>query len=374
MEPPKGKRAAAAVLMAAALLSASCVTGKGEARAEPSPPSTPVPLLESSPEPFPGPSPEPSPIDSPASPEPMSEASPAPMEPLAFKEIWAYLMAGEESFLEEGMPVSDLGYFGAGLSSAGGLIGIPKRDKLKGFKGRVHLVVAETSNKALTHFALRPGSAERKKLLAALESEARRFEGIQIDFEAVLGTDEAQYLSFLKSLKIRIGAKTLSVAVPARTKKVDDAYDYAALAAIADRIIVMAYDEHWSGSEPGPVSSIEWCGRVADYAKTAIPAERLVMGSPFYGRAWASVNPARAYKNSSVARLIDEKGIGDPERSEGILRFSYEERVLVDVYYDDAASILARLGAYAEKGVRKVAFWRLGQEDPEAWETMRLSR
>ncbi|HNY22486.1 MAG TPA: hypothetical protein PKO22_10100, partial [Treponemataceae bacterium] len=33
-----------------------------------------------------------------------------------FHEIWGYLMTGEERYLDKTMPVSDVGYFGAGLS------------------------------------------------------------------------------------------------------------------------------------------------------------------------------------------------------------------------------------------------------------------
>ncbi len=365
--------ACAFVLLAAA----ACATtgGKLPERGEeasavsPSPPAPPAsdvaaPGAGDSPDATPSPSPSPFPAPSPA------ESPPPP----SFKESWAYLMVGEESFLKPGLPVTDVGYFGAGLSSTGELTGLPDPARLKPFAGRIHLVVAETGNRALTHFVLRPGSHERKKLLNALEAEAKRYSGVQIDFEAVLPADKEHFLSFLKSLKIRIGRRTLSVAVPARTRKVAEAYDYAAIAAIADRIIIMAYDEHWSGSAPGPVASLEWCGRVAEYARSVIGPGKLVMGAPFYGRAWASVNPAKAYKNSSVDKLLKEKGITPTERREGVSYFSYEETVQVEVYFDDAASIGERLKLYAAKNVDRIAFWRLGQEDPGAWEQYRIKK
>jgi len=98
------------------------------------------------------------------------------------------------------------------------------------------------------------------------------------------------------------------------------------------------------------------------------------MGAPFYGRAWASVNPAKAYKNSSVDKLLKEKGITPTERREGVSYFSYEETVQVEVYFDDAASIGERLKLYAAKNVDRIAFWRLGQEDPGAWEQYRIKK
>ena len=36
----------------------------------------------------------------------------------------------------------------------------------------------------------------------------------------------------------------------------DDNYDYKTLSQNVDYLILMAYDEHWNGSEPGPVASL----------------------------------------------------------------------------------------------------------------------
>jgi spore germination protein YaaH len=76
----------------------------------------------------------------------------------------------------------------------------------------------------------------------------------------------------------------------------------------------MAYDEHWSGSTPGSVASLTWCEKVADYALKTIENKKLVMGIPFYGRAWGEINPSRAYRFSSLSKLMNEKGIQDTSR------------------------------------------------------------
>jgi spore germination protein YaaH len=283
-------------------------------------------------------------------------------------------MVGEEAALSKSMPISDIAYFGAGLDSSGSLVGVPARKATGSYKGRVHLVLAEIGNKALTHFALSPDYPVRKKLLDDLQKAVAGFDGVQIDFEAVLLKDKANYLSFLKSLKIRIGKKALSVALPPRTRSVDDAFDYRAVAALADRVVVMAYDEHWSGSEAGSIASFEWCAKVAEYSLEAIPRSKLVMGAPFYGRAWASANPAKAYRHPKISLLMVEKGIGEAGREEGVPFFEYDEQVHVRVYYEDPDSTEARLRLYEGLKVKRVAFWRLGYEAPGSWERVRLVR
>src|SRR5574344_1858902 len=73
-----------------------------------------------------------------------------------FREIWGYLSPGEEKLLAPEWPVTDIALFSASISSTGKLIGIPNRESLRSFSGRVHLVVAEVSNRPLTHFCVSP--------------------------------------------------------------------------------------------------------------------------------------------------------------------------------------------------------------------------
>lgn len=291
----------------------------------------------------------------------------------AFREIWGYLMSGEERFLGPSFPVTDIGYFGAGLDVKGKLIGVPNRERIAGYPGRVHLVVAEVSNKSLTHFSLDPALPIRRALIDDIVEAAEPFDGVQIDFELVLPEDKENFFSFLAEIKERIGQKTFSVAIPARTKVLDDAYNYKRITAIVDRVIVMAYDEHWSGSAPGSIASLEWCKRVSAFAIAEIGKPKLVMGLPFYGRAWGEKNPSKAYKYSALSTLIEEKGIGDIGRADEIPFFEYLETVKVRVYFEDARSVLSRARLYQKASVRNIAFWRIGQEDPAIWGVLATS-
>lgn len=308
------------------------------------------------------------------------EQPPAPVQsgaetPGAFSEIWAYLMAGEEEFLDPSLPVSDIGYFGAGLSSEGQLTGVPDRRSLDGiYTGRVHLVVAD-SNSALLHFCLNPRYPVRNRLLEDIAEAAGEFDGVQIDFEAVRENDRENFFSFLGELKARIAPKPLSAALYARTRDIpDDPYEYARVEPHTDRILVMAYDEHWSGGAPGPVASMDWCARVAEYARQKIPAGKLVMGLPFYGRAWGEPDPSKAYRFSTLRTHMAEKGIdlAGTGTENGHPHFAYTENVTVQVYFDNAESVFRRAELYRTGGTDKIGFWRLGQEDPAIWEKLSL--
>ena len=284
-----------------------------------------------------------------------------------FSEIWAYLVSGRENTLNLNFPITDLVYFGAELDSYGKLVDVPNYRNISSFRNRKHLVVA-CNGRALTHFALREGSSERSTLVRDLLEAVRPYDGLQIDFEYVPARDGAVFLSFLAELRSGLGNKVFSVALPARNRTIsDDVYDYAKIRPIVDRILVMAYDEHWSSSAPGPIASMGWCQRVAQYSLNTIGPEKLIMGLPFYGRSWGNQNVNVAYIHSSVERIIKEQSIGEIRRENGIPTFKYEMPLSVTVYYEDEYSLSARLEMYKKMGVKAAGFWRIGQETPAFW-------
>jgi len=291
-----------------------------------------------------------------------------------YREIWAYLVAGREDALRTGYPISDLGYFGAELDSYGKLIDVPDVKKISFLQGRVHLVVA-CNGRALTHFALAEGSAERKALIRDLLEAVKPYHGLQIDFEYVPPRDGDAFLSFLRELRAGLRHKSFSIALPARTRTLqDDVYDYTKIKPLVDRILIMAYDEHWSTSAPGPIASMGWCQRVARYALETIGPEKLIMGLPFYGRSWGDINPNRAFLHSGIERIKQEQKIERIDRENGIPTFKYETNLSVTVYYEDDYSLSARLEMYRKMGVSAVGFWRLGQETPAFWPLIALEK
>jgi spore germination protein YaaH len=292
---------------------------------------------------------------------------------LAFTEIWAYLSAGREQALKVNFPISDLFYFGAEIDAYGKLTDVPNRKKITRFPGRVHLVVV-CNSRPLTHFILEPESTVRKRLIADLLEAAGPYDGLQIDFELIPARDGTQFLSFLKELRDGLGGKLFTIALPARRRTLEgDVFDYGRIQPLVDRIFVMAYDEHWSTSEPGPIASMGWCRAVADYALKTLGPKKLVMGLPFYGRTWGNLNPNRAFFHSGIERIRAENKVSEVRRENGVPSFTYQAPVTVTVYYEDVYSLTLRGGMYRDMGVRAIGFWTLGQEDPSVWNFLTLN-
>jgi spore germination protein YaaH len=290
----------------------------------------------------------------------------------SFREIWGYVMSGREHELNADYPLSDIAYFGAEIDNYGQLSEVQDPAKIAFFPGRKHMVVT-CGSRALTHFVLEPESRTRKQVIADLLKAAGPYDGLQIDFENIPLRDGDVYHSFLRELRAGLGGKMFTIALPARTRTLEnDVNDYKKILPMVDRILIMAYDEHWSTSEPGPIASMNWCRSVAAYALQTIGSQKLIMGLPFYGRTWGSISPNRAFIHSGIERIKQEQGISEIRRENGIPTFTYEVPLTVTAYYEDEHSLSSRLNMYRNMGVQSVGFWRVGQETPLVWGLMRL--
>ena len=288
---------------------------------------------------------------------------------ISFREVWGYLMRDEEKMLRGGEPFSDIGYFSLWVKADGTLsekTPRPRIDLRKGFP-RIHIVISELTGPVLTKEILEKDSEKRINLLNSIISATEDFDGVQIDFEHVAADQKDDFISFLSDLKKTLPKeKILSVALPAkRSSSPDDAYDYALISNIADRIIIMAYDEHWSRSRPGPVASYEWCAKVAEYSSSVIPKEKLIMGLPLYGREW-SKRSSRSVRYNETRALASRKRtqVYNSRNPFLIYKIAKARRV---VYYDNEFSLTEKLKLYRKKEIRNVSFWRIGQGPHEVW-------
>lgn len=286
-----------------------------------------------------------------------------------FGETWSYYLAGYENEFIQTAPITDLCYFSADVDEYGEIKSIPDRNKIpSSYNGRVHLV-STCESRSLSHFILDPKYGVTKKIVRTLSDATKDFDGLQIDYELVPSRDDKNFRDFLKALKKSIGKdKMLSVCVHARmADKENDPEDYAELAKIADRIFIMAYDQHWSTSKPGPVAGMDWSRRIVDYAQKKIPQEKLIVGLPLYGRSWVSPNYAHAWYNSGINRILKENGSPKIQRREGIPHFEFKMNVTVTGWFDDKESLQERCEMLLDKNVKNVGFWRMGQEDADFW-------
>lgn len=290
------------------------------------------------------------------------------------QEIWGWVMQSRFSEFDNALPLTDVGFFAADVDSYGNLANVPDRSKLANFPGRVHLVLV-CDSKSLTHFVLDPKFGLADNMIKQIMEAAEPFDGINVDYELIPAKDGQNFLNFLEKLKneCKKNGKMFTVCVPARIRTIeDDVFPYKKIADMADRVMIMAYDEHWSTSRPGPIASMNWCEKIAGYAVTVIPQEKLVMGLPFYGRSWADEKPAQAWYFEGVNRIIDEYKSGRVTYVNDIPNVEVTMKVKADFWFEDAYSTVAKMRLYKNFDVNKIAFWRIGQEDKNIWRWIKM--
>lgn len=307
----------------------------------------------------------------------LSVFSAAQAKPLP--ETWAYLMTGEEKYFPANSSITDVGCFSAVVSKDGSLSGghssPPGVPAAPGT--RFHLVITMPWNTTLAHIYLNPDYPFRDKLIADIVKRAAPFDGLQIDFEAVSKDDGTAYLNFLYAVKKALPKeKVFSVAVMARwadhkTKNPDDAFDYPFISRIADRVIVMAYDEHYRGGAAGPVASLPWCSKIFDYALSTIDPDKLIMGVPMYGRAWQKEKTAKAFRNMEVWSDLKKRDAQMYSTPEDGGSYTYTTNVTINVHFESMPSLDAKMDLYSSKPIKGVAFWRISQEPLGWWDRIK---
>jgi len=207
------------------------------------------------------------------------------------------------------------------------------------------------------------------------------WDGISIDIEKTPPGDRENYSAFVSELKKALKAKdkVLNISIPA--KFVDypsdlwsGAYDYAAIGKAADQIILMTYDEHGLGTTQGPIASTGWVDRVIKFAVGKIPKEKIVMGLPVYSFDWGTNKPTMPDYLSYAQTLERSKKHGveilvDP--SAKVPQFIYTANgVRHEVYFENIASLRAKMDSALKYKLHGVAIWRLGMEDPGIWDQL----
>jgi hypothetical protein len=157
-----------------------------------------------------------------------------------------------------------------------------------------------------------------------------------------------------------------------RSKLIPAVYDYAALGAVADRLRVMAYDQHAPNTGPGPIAGYPWVRAIAEYTGRHVPASKVDLGIPLYGRDWGRGEATGTLTSASAGALAQRHGaqvVWDEEQHAP--RFTYSRSgVAHEVWFSDARSVGDRLHLARAYGFR-AAYWAPGQEDDATWRVVR---
>ncbi len=256
------------------------------------------------------------------------------------------------------------------------------RQKIEWVRGqgvKAHASVALMNRDKLHQLLSNP--QHRKQLTRHLADIAASdsYDGINIDFEFIAPEDGSYFTEFLQELKTALGEeKMLSVAVFARTGKEQwpTAYDYRAIGATADLVVVMAYDYSYLESDPGPVAPIWWVKDVIAYMESQMPREKILLGMPTYGYDWSSDGLSKTINISKLKQLQSSYQLEDhfDQKSFSPYYTYYDEQGCYhELWMENAISLTSKWTICLEEKLGGIAFWRIGTGFMDLYDVLRQS-
>lgn len=246
---------------------------------------------------------------------------------------------------------------------------IPRRARRTQYMALVTSELNERFRPAL----VRALAADPRRLASAAgwiagTSRRARYSGLVIDFEAHDASDLPALLTVLRAIADSSrahGVSRIAVAIPALDTL---AYPARPLLAIADAVIVMLYDEHWSRSAPGPIASPRWARAALQARVREAGADRVIAGFPLYGYRW------RLGSDSAAATVsFEDARDAATLRQASLIRDTASSTLHArtpdgsETWVADAVLLDSLLRVARAEGVTRVALWRLGLEDPAIW-------
>ena len=195
---------------------------------------------------------------------------------------------------------------------------------------------------------------------------ANRAGGAFFDFEELPAGAQADYRAFLGEARARFAAHGWVVAIAAPVGNPD--WNLPAYAAVTDKIFLMAYDEHETGGEAGPIASQRWFARVVADAARGIPPAKLVVAIGSYAYDWHDGGGDALDVEEAWQAARDSDAMPMFDRASGNSGFAYREGASRHVVWMlDAASAYNQMAFLKRAGVGSIALWRMGSEDPGIW-------
>lgn len=215
----------------------------------------------------------------------------------------------------------------------------------------------------------------RKALVDRLMEEARRYglDGLNLDIESISKEAQPHYVQFIRELSVacRKNGLILSVDnyVPSEYTR---GYNRAEQGRVADYVIIMGYDEHYSGGDPGPTASLPFVeGGIVD-TLAEVPAEKVINAVPFYTRRWeeeAGTVNSTALGLEAARKWVEENDVSLYWQDELGLYYGEltTENGVQTIWLEDERSLELKMGLIREYGLAGVAGWKLGLDTEEIW-------
>ena len=218
----------------------------------------------------------------------------------------------------------------------------------------------------------------RKKLINNLMADAETygFDGYNLDFESLKESAGSHYVQFIREMSAacRNNGLILSVDnyVPAPYNRF---YDRTEQGIVADYVIVMGYDEHYAGGEPGSVASIDYVKQGIENTLLEVPKEKVINAIPFYTRLWTETEDGKKISSEAMGIEKAKKWVEENQVElywQDSLGQYYGEKAIEGgsqyLWMEEEKSLELKMDLIRQNDLGGVGCWKLGFEPASVWD------
>lgn len=223
--------------------------------------------------------------------------------------------------------------------------------------------------------ALYSSKKARTNMVNTLINDAEKygFDGINLDFENIKSAYAKDYLQFVRELSIECERKGLVLSTDNyKPEAYNRCYNLKEQSRFVDYVIVMAYDEHYAGTDAGSVASLPFVKEAVEDTVQLVGKEHVIAGIPFYTRIWTTTD------GNTTSRAVGMQAAVDQLNSDGQVALwnddcgQYVASYTVgnstrQIWFEEEKSIEVKMQVIQENNVAGVAGWKLGLEKSSVW-------
>lgn len=230
-------------------------------------------------------------------------------------------------------------------------------------------------DKNIDYEALFSSRTARKKLTDTLISDAVKngYDGINLDFENVKSSYAKDFLQFVRELSVQCAKAGLVLSTDNyKPEAYNKCYNLAEQSAFVDYIIIMAYDEHYAGSDAGSVASLPFVKEAIEDTLKDVPSAQLIVGIPFYTRIWTTSGGQTTSKAVSMQAAMDQlnsdgqTALWNDDCGQYVASYAVGNSTR-QIWFEEEKSIEAKMQVIQDNNTAGVACWKLGLEKTTVW-------
>ena len=217
--------------------------------------------------------------------------------------------------------------------------------------------------------------AARTNMVNKLVGEAKSygFDGINLDYENIKSAYAKDYLQFVRELSVACERNGIVLSTDNyKPEAYNRCYNLKEQSKFVDYVIVMAYDEHYAGTDAGSVASLPFVKEAVEDTVQLVGKEHVIAGIPFYTRIWTTTD------GNTTSRAVGMQAAIDQLNSDGQVALwnddcgQYVASYTVgsstrQIWFEEEKSIEAKMQIIQQENTAGVACWKLGLEKSTVW-------